>query len=202
VIRIIGDVHGKTAEYLKLIKVDHSIQLGDLGFNYSFLKRIDSSRHKILKGNHDNYDWDEPHFLGDGGAFELDGMPFFFIRGERSIDWKYRTQGIDYWAAEELNDEQMARIEEEYLKAKPVFVLSHGCPSDIIDQVALYKYFDNELLKPSKTAFFLQKLWDQWQPASWIFGHYHTNKTVIKWPTTFVCLNELQYIDISNGSIE
>jgi hypothetical protein len=55
--RIIGDVHGKYDKYAhKAAEAEYSFQVGDMGFDYRYLTRIvDSDRHKIIGGNHDNY---------------------------------------------------------------------------------------------------------------------------------------------------
>ena len=79
---IIGDCHGKYDKYKEIVNnTKFSIQLGDFGFNYSILDEIDPSCHKIVAGNHDNYDKMEnyPHFCGDFGILELNGIEAFFI---------------------------------------------------------------------------------------------------------------------------
>ena len=59
-INIIGDVHGKVDEYKDIISnLDYSVQIGDMAFDYSDIKIDD--HHKILLGNHDNYDFLCPH---------------------------------------------------------------------------------------------------------------------------------------------
>ena len=79
-LRLIGDVHGHFSEYKSLtIDAEKSIQLGDFGFaqHWSLLEysEIDPEFHKILGGNHDDYDWIQeykpPHYLGDYGIIEL-----------------------------------------------------------------------------------------------------------------------------------
>ncbi len=59
-LRIIGDVHGyikaddkkNGRSYLHLIKnAAHSLQIGDMGFDYSPLKRVDATKHRILAAN-------------------------------------------------------------------------------------------------------------------------------------------------------
>lgn len=48
-IRIIGDLHGKTAEYLDLIKdVEYSVQIGDFSFDYSDITHLNSEKHVII----------------------------------------------------------------------------------------------------------------------------------------------------------
>jgi hypothetical protein len=101
IIRLLGDVHYKVPSYMNLIKdAEYSIQLGDWGFNYSQLNKVDDTHHKILAGNHDNYDNMDrfPHFLGDFGVYSVGGYDFFFIRGAFSVDKKYRIPKISWWA--------------------------------------------------------------------------------------------------------
>jgi hypothetical protein len=116
-LRIIGDVHGYIRaddkkdgrSYLHLIRnADHSLQIGDMGFDYSPLKRVDPSKHRILAGNHDNYDALTPHFLGDYGVYSFPNFEFFYVRGGFSIDRHLRVIGRDYWLNEELNHQQAA----------------------------------------------------------------------------------------------
>lgn len=55
--RLIGDVHGEIASYLKIASPCYtSFQVGDLGFNYEGLAALDPARHVFIGGNHDNYD--------------------------------------------------------------------------------------------------------------------------------------------------
>lgn len=74
---ICGDVHGKLGDYISQVEnyCKHSLQLGDMGFFYHELERLDSSRHKFLPGNHDNYSTeivekvedDDPRLIENGG---------------------------------------------------------------------------------------------------------------------------------------
>jgi hypothetical protein len=96
-VRIVGDVHGKTADYVRMIKeskVRHSVQLGDMAFDYGKLKELDCNDHKFFGGNHDNYDiyYKSKHALGDYGAVTLGPLDFFFIRGDFSIDKDIRLR--------------------------------------------------------------------------------------------------------------
>ncbi|GAF77423.1 unnamed protein product, partial [marine sediment metagenome] len=42
---------------------------------------------------------------------------------------------------------------------------------------------------------FLQQLYKYHQPEYWFFGHFHINKIVHDAKTTFICLDELEYMD-------
>ena len=63
-LRLFGDVHGDTASYLRLaLEAPSSIQLGDLGFKYLQLARLDPTLHKFVGGNHDKYELERVHDL-------------------------------------------------------------------------------------------------------------------------------------------
>lgn len=203
-IRLISDVHGKTSEYLKLLQgVDFSIQLGDLGFDYEFLNVLDPNKHRVLGGNHDNYAEENgifikqtPHFLGDFGVHTVGEKSFFYVRGGRSIDLRYRVEGRDWWRGEEIKYKQAFECIEFYSKVKPDYVISHECPASIIKPVFGEKLWDGELIKPSMTANLLQLLFDVHQPTHWFFAHHHKNIDQTINGTRFICMEELGFTDL------
>lgn len=110
-LRIIGDVHGNMDAYIEIAsQSQYSIQLGDMGFSYEKLHELDPAFHKVLGGNHDNYQIENgkfvkqtPHFLGDYGVYEIPKLPkFFFVRGGYSIDRTRRREFTDWWVDEQL----------------------------------------------------------------------------------------------------
>ena len=195
---VIGDVHGHYDRYVKMArKREHTVQLGDLGFKYGCLSNLDPAKHKVVAGNHDNYDiiGEFPHYLGDFGNCSLGGVEFFFYRGAYSIDRSYRTIGIDWWAQEEVSIENAEKAKELFEQTKPSIVITHCCPHSIIP------YFLDPLdasakVFCSRTDFALQSLWEVHQPSLWIFGHYHTNKSIEMNGTKFLCINELEAFNI------
>lgn len=207
--RVIGDVHGKHSQYVGLAnRAEYSICVGDVGFDYSYLtKNLDADKHKIIGGNHDNYENQDgkfikqtPHFLGDFGYHALPGAePFFYVRGAWSIDQKYRKEGRDWWPEEELTYLQGLQAIETYAAMMPKVVISHCCPASIIPKVPFERLFGNEIFK-TRTDTILELMYEFHQPDLWIFGHYH-----IDWDhvcrhksgkkTRFICLNELSYKD-------
>lgn len=228
-IRFIGDVHGRVTArggrcYKNLIaKPEYTVQVGDFGFDYRGLATVDAARHKIVAGNHDNYEamdgWD--HFLGDSGIHSIPLAPdgygeprefkFFYIRGAFSVDKWRRSAYIDWWPEEELNYAQQIEALDAYKEAKPRIVVSHDCPEEIIEFVA-----QNGLkFKPSATGQLLQECYLSHQPDVWIFGHHHRNwmthyngigvtirgKQVdngSRKTTLFICLGELGYLDLDD----
>lgn len=161
-------------------------------------------RHKVLGGNHDNYESDNgvfinqtPHFLGDFGIYSLpNSLDIFFVRGGYSIDKMYRQLGRDWWPEEELNYIQMVNALKAYADAKPDFVISHECPERIIPEVSTLALWDGKPIVPSTTARMLDEMLKIHKPKLWVFGHHHK-----KWEkeidgTQFICLAELEDLDI------
>lgn len=207
-LRFIGDVHGgpNMAAYLRLAYgADYTVQVGDLGMNYDRLCTLDPGRHKVVGGNHDNYEKNEagiyvkqtPHFLGDFGTHNVPGFgDFFFVRGEYSIDRKYRTFGLNWWYDEELFTDQANAALEAYKAAKPRVVVSHGCPAEIaVPHIVPPREWDGVLLRPSKTAHLLQAMLEAHAPELWIFGHYHESVTYQTDKTVFRALAELETLN-------
>ena len=209
-IRLVGDVHGKQDSYINLVKdCDYSFQLGDIGFNYDKLKVLDSDKHKFIKGNHDIYTKrnsvalikEVSHLLDDFGIYKTkvdSNIPYiFYCRGEHSIDKAYRTPGLDWFEDEQLTYYKMLSAIECYAVNKPKIVISHGCPESIITHVA-NPAFAHLNIKPSATAAMLEEMYRMHKPDFWFFGHYHINKTIKVNHTQFFCINELDYVDITD----
>lgn len=193
--RIIGDVHGYHDSYLNLIQgSDSSVQVGDFGFDYSCLGGVDPDLHKIVGGNHDNYDviGDCPNYLGDFGACKINNIEFFFVRGERSVDANLRIEGRNWWRAEELEMAEAYKAIDAYAAAKPEIVISHGCPAEVIP----FFITNPGKVNPSRTAQMLDAMFQVHRPKLWVFGHHHKSETLTVGDCVFRCLNELETMDI------
>jgi len=186
---IIGDVHGLTYEYKHLLTDEPSIQLGDFGFKEHHqwhLANVDSSLHKISFGNHDDYTFlNAPHSLGNFSY--QNGI--FSLRGANSIDFMYRTEGVDLFSNEQMNYSEMNKAFESYVSNKPEIVVSHECP--LMVKKYLIRHAEN-----TPTASGFQKMFEEHQPKIWIFGHYHQSFKMMVNATTFICLNELETLSI------
>lgn len=201
--RIIGDVHQEYKHYLRIIDgATYSLQLGDLGFNYTRLKGLDISRHRAIRGNHDNYRTSHPIFLGSYGTYTAETKTIFYVGGAWSIDKQYRTPGINWFLDEELSPSSLAEATKLYGELKPSMVVSHDCPLAIVQYVADPQFSASPIETRTNKA--LQAMLDIHCPDLWIFGHYHTRKTIKHKGTTFECLdmvrrgsdNSAAFIDI------
>ena len=135
----IGDVHGKIKKYHDIIKSTdcHTRQVGDFGFRKHHrwhIKNIDSSKHKILHGNHDDNKYVyAKHSLGDYHFDKNNNL--FSVRGAMSIDRHLRIEGRDWWRNEELSYKQFGNAIDYFELCKPKITLSHDCPQSIREQL-------------------------------------------------------------------
>lgn len=201
-ITLIGDVHGKMEQYLEIAsRSEYTLQVGDLGFggNYIALNELDSTKHRVLLGNHDDYleRHKYSHFLSDYGQSDLNGIKFFYMRGGYSIDWNRRVEGVSWWPEEELSTAKMYEAVELYSTLKPDVVISHECPASICDLVDGMKTFSGRLITPSKTAQCLQAMLDVHRPKDWYFGHHHKSWGQYEFGTYFRCLAELEELTLT-----
>ena len=201
-ITLIGDVHGKYEHYHKIVRQTerhpYTLQIGDFGFKYDTLKNVDSTRHLILPGNHDNYDtcYNHSNFLGDYGYTSLNRIEFFYYRGAYSIDRQSRTIGIDWWENEQVNIDQFMKARELYRDIKPEVMITHDCPQDI----ALQMLEPGQRAYENITSWALQELYNIHQPKLWFFGHWHRSVKIQHGNTQFVCLNELETYTLTKDS--
>ena len=115
-ILIAGDLHGKWAAYTDILRSKQptrSIQVGDFGWGFSPNSILQDRIHAVLtktpgdhqyfRGNHDdpvacaNHEFCLPdvHYEADTGIM--------WCAGANSIDAAYRTEGLDWWADEDLS---------------------------------------------------------------------------------------------------
>lgn len=199
---IIGDVHGKYTQYARICKkYPYTLQLGDLGFEYSALK-VNTEKHRFFPGNHDNYDTYESYGgnIGDFGCDLHGGVNFFFVRGAFSIDVLFRQAHLQqtgqktWWANEELSFSEMMSCYNLYTTVKPRTVITHTAPTSIIQEIG-----DESIMEKfgwgggytSKTAELLEAMLEAWQPKLWVFGHFHQKWEMKTESTKFICVPEL-----------
>jgi len=209
-LRICSDVHGKTKQYLNIVKdVDYSFQLGDMGFDYSHMKQLNPDNCRFGPGNHENFDTINkcPNYIGYFGMQSIGGVEFFWVGGAYSIDMPWRhiryvnqTSAKGWWEREQMDFGQMLSCYNLYKEVKPDLVISHTCPTSVSD-----KMFDTKLLASlgynpktffCHTASLLDEMFKVHKPSRHIFGHYHSSKTMTIKGTEFRCLAELEYVDI------
>ena len=218
-LRVIGDTHGcidnrnrfnDLPSYIELCQqlnsADYSVQLGDFGFEYTYLNLLDSERNKICLGNHENLDvaFNYPHVLGRFGNVQLGPFNFFFVSGGFSLDKKYRIkhEGItgikSWWKNEELSQREGKDCLIEYEKIKPDVVLTHECPSCIARLMGNTDFlvsFGWPRDMVSSTQHLLQQLVEIHRPKLFLYGHWHREFYSTYKGTEYYCLPERRYLD-------
>ena len=186
--RYIGDIHGKIAEYAAIVSgCAASVQVGDFGYGFADIPAFPAS-HRFIRGNHDNPALCRvsPNFIPDP-TFE---SGVFYLGGARSIDMDSRRIGVDWWDNEELSYPELNICIDAYANARPRLMVTHECPEGVVRTL-----FGRGLF-PSRTGSALQAMLEIHEPEMWIFGHWHTSCRKTVGNTQFICLDELEYLDI------
>ena len=209
-IRFIGDVHGKFSYYRKIIRdVPCSMQVGDMGvgfFRYDYhleekvplanppFDAMENGDHTYIRGNHDNLEVckRQKHWVPDGTM--KNGV--FCVGGAWSIDQAWRTEGLSWWADEQLSYSEMSEILEKYINEKPNVVMTHDCPFFLYPHLIM-----GTIQGDKKTPMFHQSMFENHKPKIWLFGHHHKSFRMNVMGTEFVCLNELEYLDLEMDNI-
>lgn len=202
----IGDVHGKFGAYSTILKNSTSptIQVGDMGVGFFWRDQEDylhssgnppydkmvAGGHRFIRGNHDNPSVCSRHsqWIEDGHV-EGDIM---FVGGALSIDRGMRTLNEDYWADEELSIQRLMELTTKFVTLKPRIMVTHECP----ETVAKHLFRTMKLDDPSRTRQAFDSMFEQHKPEYWIFGHWHMHRKETVLGTKFICLEELQAMEL------
>lgn len=204
--RYIGDVHGKYKQYKRIISnCPESIQVGDMGVGFFHERDSDyplqnppydhmtRGNHRFIRGNHDNPEVCRKHtqWIYDGMT-EI-GQNRMFVGGALSIDKQWRVEGASWWADEELSISDLNVMISRYESFKPRTMITHDCP----EYIARYLFNENGKFEfPSRTRQAFGTMLELHRPEYWIFGHWHTSKNEVIDGCRFICLAELEFIDI------
>jgi hypothetical protein len=131
--------------------------------------------------------------LGDYGYTKHNKVEFFYYRGAYSIDYQYRTIGIDWWTEEQVTIDQFMKARELYRQTLPKIVITHDCPQNI----AKLMLQPDQRIYENITGWALNELLNIHQPDLWLFGHWHQSRTIKYGNTKFVCLDELETYGIT-----
>ena len=138
-VRFIGDVHGKWDRYEDLVVgCESTVQVGDFGVGFrkghggfsAPPERIQLDNHRFIRGNHDNVEVCQtiPGFIFDGTVDNFDDISVMYVGGAYSIDFPYRTEGVDWWRTEENSYQDLMGFLDTYESVKPNIMITHDCP--------------------------------------------------------------------------
>jgi hypothetical protein len=118
----------------------------------------------------------------------------FFLGGGFSSDLMKRIQGEEWWEDEQLSTTELYNALNIYESSDCDIVVSHECPSEIAPLV--FNKRRERIINPSKTSQALSSILEIRRPSLWVFGHWHISVDEIIDGTRFICLSELEYIDL------
>ena len=214
-VRLVGDIHGKIYDYRsyalvtgvrgrQIVQPEYSVQVGDFGIGFFspfwHEKEVEWQKqhpqHRFIRGNHDDPAKCKtmPGYIEDG-TVEGDVM---FVGGAWSIDYDWRTPGIDWWPDEELSYEELDKLITKFGQVKPRVMITHDCPTEVAWEMFLSKGLglgDNKQIK-TRTGEALQAMFDIHKPELWVYGHWHNTRRANIKGTVFQCLDELDFIDV------
>lgn len=203
-VKFVGDVHGKMVGFQKIIDETPTsteiIQVGDMGvgFNNSnpphFQKNV-----RFIRGNHDNPALSKisTSYIPDG-TFDA-ALDCFFVGGAWSIDYRFRTPGWNWWPEEECTDAEFGAFARKFSGTKPRVLVSHELPFNASTKI----FFDSRRIKGpqfhTRTGVGLQLMVDAHQPEVCIFGHWHMSIDEVVGGTRYICLDELETVELNIG---
>ena len=193
--KFIGDLHGNDS--YKTLMTPGSIQLGDLdlsgykdfGFDAKFQKRFGKGKRYFIAGNHDHFPSLKPDLMElQEVAKDLFYIPrgyisgkTLFIGGADSIDRRIRFPGFNWFPEEGMRHCQFERIMNT--KKEIEVIVSHDCPESVFSEMIKYTNTKNIHFR-----YALDKIFKQFRPALWVFGHHHTNFDMTINSCRFVCV--------------
>jgi hypothetical protein len=203
----VGDVHGEWKMLNRAIEKigdDDIILLGDIdigifvqkGFHGStkrmaYYPKEFPSNVKFIRGNHDNPEVSNkhPNCLGEYGVFEMGGHKIGYLAGGYSLDYMYRTEGVDWWRNEELPMAELYKALDLFEAEKPDVMISHEAPCSLVKTL-----FSGQDLYPSRTNQLLDAVLLSVKSINhWFCGHYHFTHDKFFCGVEFHILNRMEF---------
>jgi hypothetical protein len=116
-----------------------------------------------------------------------------FIGGAWSIDRAHRLEGYSWWPDEQCSQEQLNKFVDKAMAEKPRVIISHDCPEGIVP--ALFLNHSKQHIH-TRTGQALEAIRQLAPPKLWVWGHWHESKDSIIEGTHFICLAELETVDL------
>jgi hypothetical protein len=173
----------------------------------------------FIDGNHENFDklnsypvseWHggKVHLvrkniihLMRGEVYEIDGEKMFVMGGGYSLDKVRRVEGETWWKEELPNDEEYenARKNLEKHNYQVDYVITHTAPINTVEyMIRLGVGPTSPIADEYNLTTFLQWVSDKIFYKKWYFGHFHTDKELLR--NQYVVLDTVR--DLKTGNAE
>jgi calcineurin-like phosphoesterase family protein len=155
--------------------------------------------HRFIRGNHDSPIACKKHkyWIPDGSLRNN----MMFIGGAVSIDKQWRVRDYSWWPDEEPSIPELNTMVDIYQILKPEIMVTHETTETVAEIICSHnkrqKMFDGSRCRQA-----FQSMWDLHKPKIWVHGHHHYTFDQIIDGTRFICLNELEWIDLNIDTLE
>jgi len=178
------------------------IQVGDFGYfpnlpeGPRFLAAVDAACAAndvelcFIDGNHDDHGalaehrqadnlvrlTDHVTYIPRGARLKLGGVALGFLGGAFSVDWRYRTHGIDWWAQETTDQSDVARLGAQRLDV----LITHDAPAglDLADWVLPAE----DQIRADEVRSLIASAVEATRPQIVFHGHWHhSHETELSW---------------------
>lgn len=203
-IYVLGDLHGnwsalkRTAEFIN--SDDTIIQLGDFGIYSTELFYLKEAFPKgypckvfIVDGNHEDFniinewskdDLTEFHknffYVPRGYVMEIDKQLFGFLGGAESIDKAWRTNRIDWFAEERIQESDIETLVRNVNNRQLDVLITHS-PPEFVNRVYFPRLREEDWQLPlgwiDESAVRVNKVHWALRPKKHYCGHMHANIT-------------------------
>lgn len=151
-----------------------------------------------IDGNHENFDLIKTytisemfggkvqsitpkiHRLRRGEIYSIEGNNILTIGGAGSIDKAIRTEGISWWADENITRLDMLNFRTNISKNHTSidYIITHECPSHITRHISLLCTGNEDKFIIDQNNKYMDEISDKGLGQKiWYFGHYHMDKT-------------------------
>ena len=194
-VRLIGDIHGDFVALENILEgVDYSVQVGDYGIGFGSNPPA-KTNHRFIRGNHDNLSEckDYHNFIPDGTVEDTIHGKIMFVGGAWSIDRAWRTEGLDWWADEQVSNGKASELIDLYEQVKPTIMITHDIPKSVA-----IKIFTKSIKNTNSniTNEMLDSMFQIHKPKYWAFGHWHHSCVNDIDGCRFMCLGINSYVDV------
>jgi len=178
------------------------IQIGDFGYfpnlpeGPRFLSAVDAACAAndvelwFIDGNHDDHSALAEHRQADnlvrladhvayiprGARLELGGITLGFLGGAFSVDWRYRTHGIDWWAQESTDESDVERLGAQRLDV----LVTHDAPAGL--NLANWVLPAEDQVRADAVRSLIASAMEATRPKIVFHGHWHhSHETELSW---------------------
>lgn len=129
------------------------------------------------------------HYQPRGSTLTLpDGRTVLFAGGAKSVDWKMRKEGEDWFTGEVLTEDDLSNFPDPS-ESQIDIVISHTAPASLQDIQREMIYHPLWDMSPDLSREVLDIVWERYRPSQWFFGHFHTYCRQEQNGTSFTALN-------------